>query len=324
MEKTKTKTKTKTKAKEKEKITVPVILGPTAVGKTDFALRVAEEFGYEILSCDSRQVYRHMDIGTAKPSILERGRVRHWLIDVLEPSEPYSAFAFAADALRVIRGAREGGKKILICGGAGLYYYILACGAGPLEEADLGMRAVLEEEARERGGAALHVRLAGVDPAAASRIHPNDVQRLVRALDVSCRGGRPMSSRWSVSRPPEDIDFRAVVLSRPRDVLYGRINRRVDAMFEMGLWDEFLALRRMGYAEGSPGMACVGYRELFGVESGDMGIGRAAELIKRNTRRYAKRQMTWFRNKVFGARVDADVSDERGDFLMDLFKAGLF
>jgi tRNA dimethylallyltransferase len=120
--------------------------------------------------------------------------------------------------------------------------------------------------------------------------------------------------------PPEDIEFRTVIISRPREVLYDRINKRVDAMFERGLMDEFLALCRMGYAVDSPGMICVGYRELFGVERGEIDLGQAAELIKRNTRRYAKRQMTWFRNRVQGARVD--VQDERGDFLDDWFGEG--
>ena len=301
-----------------EKIRVPVVLGPTAVGKTAFALRAAEAFGFEILSCDSRQIYRGMDVGTAKPTAEERARARHHLVDILEPSEAYSAFAFAGDALRVIRGARENGKKILICGGTGLYYHILSSGGAPLDGADLELRGALQDEARERGTAALHARLQAVDPAAASKIHPNDLQRLLRALEVALRTGQPMSSLYGAGSPPEDIDFRAVVVSRPREVLYGRINGRVDAMAGGGLWDEFLSLRRAGYAEASPGMVCVGYRELFGVERGQYGFDRAVELIKRNTRHYAKRQMTWFRNKAEGAEA-LEVSDERGDFLMDWF-----
>jgi len=300
-----------------EKTVVPVILGPTAVGKTSFVLRVAEAFGYEVVSCDSRQVYRYMDIGTAKPSPSERERVKHWMIDILEPDEPYSAFAFAGGALRIIREARESGKKILICGGTGLYYYVTLEGADRLDEADAGLRLRLQEEAREQGAARMHGRLAAVDPEAASKIHPNNLQRILRALDIFYRKGVPLSVLQKEGRQLEDIDFRAVVVSRPRDVLYGRINRRVDAMMEAGLWEEFMRLRAMGYGERAPGMVCVGYRELFGVERGEVGLDRAVELIKQNTRHYAKRQMTWFRNKTRCESVD--VADESGDFLMDWF-----
>jgi tRNA dimethylallyltransferase len=300
-----------------EKIIVPVILGPTAVGKTGFALRVAAEFGYEIISCDSRQIYRRMDIGTAKPSLEERGRVKPHLIDILDPSDPYSAFAFAEDALRVIREPRGFGKKKLICGGTGLYLHILRNGGAPLDGADIGLRGRLQEEAAEFGAAALHERLKAADPAAAAKIHPNDLQRVLRALDVLYRRGRPPSSlQGEAGNPPEDIDFRVAVISRPRDVLYGRINGRVDAMIERGLWDEFISLREAGYGAKSPGMICVGYKELFDVESGKIDIARAAELIKQNTRRYAKRQMTWFRNKVEGA-LFLDAADEDGDFLCE-------
>ncbi|MDR0330664.1 MAG: tRNA (adenosine(37)-N6)-dimethylallyltransferase MiaA [Chitinispirillales bacterium] len=300
-----------------EKIIVPVILGPTAAGKTSFVLRAAEEFGYEVVSCDSRQIYRHMDVGTAKPTARERERVRHWLIDVLDPSEAYSAFAFAEDALRIIREARGRGKKILICGGAGLYFYILRGGARRLPGADLGLRESLLDEARGRGAGALHERLRGVDPVGASNIHPNDLQRVLRALDVFYRRGRPLSSLQEERGLPQDVDFRVVAISRPRDVLYDRINRRVDAMAAEGLWGEFLRLRGMGYGERSPGMACVGYRELFAVERGEAGMARAVELIKRNSRRYAKRQMTWFRNKARCEHICA--ADEGGDFLIDWF-----
>jgi len=301
-----------------EKIRVPVVLGPTAAGKTGFALRVAEELGFEVLSCDSRQIYRGMDVGTAKPTAAERARVRHHLIDILEPSEAYSAFAFAEDALRVIRGAREIGKKILICGGTGLYYHILRSGAGRTDGADLTLRGELQDAARERGAEWLHGQLQVVDPAAAAKIHPNDTQRLLRALDVAYTTGKPISSLYGAGSPPADIEFREVVVVRPREELYGRINKRVDAMVGAGLWDEFVSLRRAGYAEASPGMVCVGYRELFGVERGECGIDQAMELIKRNTRRYAKRQTTWFRKKPEGASV-IEASDERGDFLMNWF-----
>jgi len=299
----------------KEKITVPVILGPTAVGKTGFVLRAAA-LGYEVVSCDSRQIYRRMDIGTAKPPPAERERVKHWLIDILDPSEPYSAFAFAEDALRIIRESHAAGKKILICGGTGLYFHILKSGAGPVDGADLKLRNELQRQASERGAAELYGRLQKADPLGASKIHPNDLQRVLRALDIIYRKGQPFSAFHDAKRPPEDIEFRTIVVSRPRDILYERINRRVDAMFKQGLWDEFRALRESGYTETSPGMICVGYRELFSVERGETSLYQAAELIKQNSRHYAKRQMTWFRNKT-KAECYIDVKDEDGDFLRE-------
>jgi tRNA dimethylallyltransferase len=300
-----------------KKITVPVILGPTAAGKTAFALRAARSLGCEIVSCDSRQIYRYMDIGTAKPSLEDRSAVKHHLVDILDPSAPYSAFAFADGALRIIRESCNHGKKILICGGTGLYFHILRNGGAPQDAADTEYRGILEEEARELGTTALHERLEAADPQAASKIHPNDLQRVLRALDILYRTGQaPSSLQREDNNPPQDIDFRIAVINRPREILYGRINKRVDMMIEQGLWDEFLSLRKMGYDEKSPGMICVGYRELFDVEKGNIDMSRAIELIKQNSRRYAKRQMTWFRNKTEGARF-FDVTDENGDFLYE-------
>jgi len=298
-----------------------VVLGPTAVGKTVFVLRAAEALGYGVVSCDSRQIYKGMDIGTAKPSIEERKCVTHWLIDILAPSEAYSAFAFASDALRVIREAHAAGKKILICGGTGLYFHLLENGAGPsgpLDGADIELRGALQKQASERGAGELYERLRNADPEAASKIHPNDVQRVLRALDIIYRKGEPISTFQEAMRPPEDIQFRTIVITRPRDILYERINSRVDAMFERGLWEEFRTLRESGYTETSPGMICVGYRELFDVEKGETSLKQAAERIKQNSRRYAKRQMTWFRNKTKALRyVDVRDEDEDGNFLCE-------
>ena len=306
--------------KDNEKIIVPVVLGPTAVGKTGFVLRAAEALGYGVVSCDSRQIYKGMDIGTAKPSIEERKCVTHWLIDILAPSQAYSAFAFASDALRIIREARAAKKKILICGGTGLYFHLLENGAGLssglLDEADIELRGALQKQASERGAGELYERLRKADPEAASKIHPNDVQRILRALDIIYRKGEPISTFQEAMRPPEDIQFRTIVITRPRDALYERINSRVDSMFEQGLWEEFRTLRESGYTETSPGMICVGYRELFDVERGETSLKQAAERIKQNSRRYAKRQMTWFRNKTKAERY-VEVHGDDSDFLYE-------
>ncbi|MCL2689764.1 MAG: tRNA (adenosine(37)-N6)-dimethylallyltransferase MiaA [Chitinispirillia bacterium] len=290
------------------KFVVPVILGPTAVGKTELVLDFAQKFGYEIISCDSRQIYRFMDVGTAKPSLGERGGVKHHLIDILEPSQTYSAFAFAQDALKIIRESARSQKKVLICGGTGLYFYILSGGADALSEADLEYRASLQSMAGESGAPALHEKLKVVDPQAASKIHPNDLQRLLRALDIFHRSGHSISSLQKKKSPSQDIDFRPVVINRPREILYERINRRVDMMIEQGLLEEFRSLRKRGYGETSPGMVCVGYRELFHLERGESSLKETADLIKQNSRRYAKRQMTWFRNKTEAVHIE--ISDE--------------
>jgi len=287
-----------------EKIVVPVILGPTAVGKTKLVLDLAREFGYEVISCDSRQIYRFMDVGTAKPTLEERDSVKHHLIDILEPAQTYSAFAFARDALSIIRESARFGKKVLICGGTGLYFYILSGGTEALSEADLEYRALLQKQAGESGAPALHEKLKVVDPQTASKIHPNDLQRLLRALDIFHRSGHSISSLHKKKSPPHDIDFRTVVINRQRDILYKRINERVDTMIEQGLMEEFRSLRERGYGETSPGMVCVGYRELFHFERGESGLKEASDLIKQNSRRYAKRQMTWFRNKTEAQHIE--------------------
>jgi len=299
------------------KIVVPVILGPTAVGKTEIVLDLARRHGYEVISCDSRQIYRFMDVGTAKPSLEQRSGVKHHLIDILEPPQTYSAFAFAQDALSIIRESARLGKKILICGGTGLYFYILSGGADALDEADLEYRALLQREAGESGAPALHEKLRVVDPQAASKIHPNDLQRLLRALDIFHRSGHPISSLQKKKNLPQDIDFRTVVINRPREILYKRINERVDTMIEQGLVEEFRSLRERGYGETSPGMVCVGYRELFNFERGESGLKEASDLIKQNSRRYAKRQMTWFRNKTEAQHIE--ISDEGSSQLYKWF-----
>ncbi|MFP4162816.1 MAG: tRNA (adenosine(37)-N6)-dimethylallyltransferase MiaA [Chitinispirillaceae bacterium] len=287
-----------------QKIKVPVILGPTAVGKTELSIQLAEHFGYEILSCDSRQIYRFMDIGTAKPSESEKKRVKHWLLDIISPDQPYSAFNFAQDALEIIRDRYKKGKNILICGGTGLYFHTLSRGMGMCSVADSEIRSELQKRVTLEGTEKLHEELGRVDPEAALKIHANDHQRIIRALGIFYQTGTPISSLQRSSNPPEDIEFQIFVLSRERDRLYERINRRVDSMMGNGLREEFGKLRHMGFQEKSPGMVCVGYRELFAVERNEKSLQEASELIKQNSRRYAKRQMTWFRNKTRGLHVD--------------------
>jgi tRNA dimethylallyltransferase len=290
-------------AKKSLRIHVPVLLGPTAAGKTAIALHLARARGWEIVSCDSRQLYRSMDIGTAKPLQEERGRVRHWLVDVLDPQERYSAAAFVNDAGSIIRGRAAEGVTTLVCGGTGLYFESLRKGIGPQVATDPALRDALIRRAAEEGSAALHRELSEKDPEAAAQIHANNVHRVVRALAVYQQTGRRISELKRFAVPPRDMAFAVAVLMPPRAVLYERINRRVDAMAHQGLWEEFMALRGRGYDERTPGLRCVGYQELFAVERGECSLDEAVEKIKQNSRRYAKRQITWFRAHHSGAET---------------------
>jgi len=236
-----------------------------------------------------------MDIGTAKPRKEDLGRVRHWLIDILDPQEQYSAAAFAQDALNVIRERAAQGIVTLVCGGTGLYFESLRRGIGPHVASDPVIRDALSLRAAEEGSASLHRELGEKDPEAAAMIHANNVHRIVRALAVFYQTGKKISELKRLAASPANIDFTIVALMPPRESLYERINARVEEMVRLGLWDEFRALRGRGFDERTPGLRGVGYQELFAVERGEVSLKEAAETIKRNSRRYAKRQITWFR-----------------------------
>ena len=289
-------------------ISVPVLLGPTAAGKSGIAFALARETGWEILSCDSRQLYRGMDIGTAKPSAAERAQVPHWLTDILEPSEEYSAGRFADEAAAIIRNRAKRGKRVLLCGGTGLYFKALQRGSGDRAPSDPALREALMQFARNNGSGALHRELVSVDPETAARLHPNDIQRIVRALALFRQTGTRLSDVAPEGTPPGDMRFSVIKLTMERSLLYDRINRRVDAMMRDGLRKEFRALAAAGYDRQSPGMRTVGYREFFDVENGTITESEAVALIQRNSRRYAKRQITWFSRQVEGMEVDASVT----------------
>jgi len=275
-------------------IQVPALLGPTAAGKTALALAIAEKNGWEIISCDSRQIYRFMDIGTAKPSAKEMDHVPHHLIDIIDPDVIYSVHAFVKYATAAIRELAGKGKVGLVCGGTGLYYEGLRKGIGPQVESDPVVRETLMSRAARDGSRTLYAELMEKDPESAEGIHSNDVQRIVRALAVFYQTGTKLSALKSMTAPPADLVFKTAVLVPPRELLYERINARVDRMVRQGLPDEFRTLRKKGYHVSSPGLQCVGYKELFAVERGECSFNDAVEKIKRNTRRYAKRQITWF------------------------------
>jgi tRNA dimethylallyltransferase len=268
------------------------------------AIGIAEGLGLEIISCDSRQIYKRMDIGTAKPSAAERASVKHWLVGIIEPSEKYSAFRFAHDASRIIRERAAGGRAVMVCGGTGLYFQALKNGIGPQVAADPQIRKRYAEMAERQGREAVWQRLKEVDPEAAQSSHAENLVRNIRALEVFETMGMTLSELKKRAVPPGDFEFHVIVPTLPRPLLYERINRRVDEMIQRGLWDEFQSLRAAGFTRESPGLGCMGYRELFDVEEKKTDLQSAIELIKRNTRNYAKRQLTWLRHQLRGTEVD--------------------
>lgn len=272
------------------------ILGPTAVGKTAVGIELALRCGAEIVSVDSRQIYREMDIGTAKPTPEERLHVPHHVVDVVFPDEPFTASDFQRLADAAIAAIRRRGKIPLLVGGAGLYFRALVDGLFEGPSADPEVRARLNAEADAEGTLVLHRRLSALDPEAASRIHPNDRMRLVRALEVYEQTGQPISrlqSQWRRSEPR--YPFVAFCLWRPREELNRRANARVKAMLALGLVDEVRRLREK-YPPHLKAFQGFGYRELWDYLDGKHSFEKAVELLKRHTHRYAKRQMTWFRS----------------------------
>ena len=273
------------------KVKVVVVLGPTGSGKSELAERLAAAMGAEIVNADSMQVYRGMDIGTAKPSPAAVARIPHHLLDIVPPDVNYSAARFRRDAAVAISEIdRRGGKPILV-GGTGLYIRALLQGLVDAPSCDDGFRRRLEGVA---GGELLR-RLAEVDPETAARLHPNDRVRIVRALEVFHQTGRPMSAvRTEHGFSGAFYETLKIGIRVGREELYRRIERRVDGMLEAGLVEEVRSLLAAGYDRKCKSMRAIGYKEIAAYLSGEVTLNEAVSLIKRDTRRYAKRQMTWF------------------------------
>ena len=290
------------------------VMGPTASGKTAFAIELARRHGGEIVSVDSALVYQGLDIGAAKPDAAERAGVPHHLLDMRQPWQPYSAAEFAVDARVAIEGILARGKLPVLAGGTGLYFRALLRGLAPMPEADPALRASLTAEAAQRGWAALHADLSRVDPAAAARIGPGDAQRIQRALEVFALSGRPISA-WQRDRPPPRLPLRVlklVLAPGERATLHARIARRFDAMLQAGFLDEVRGLRALPQLRGHPApldlpaLRAVGYRQAW--EHLD-GASSAAEFRDRAifaTRQLAKRQLTWLRGELDGRRFDPE------------------
>jgi tRNA dimethylallyltransferase len=294
-----------------------VILGPTAVGKTDVAIRLAERWGGEIISADSSAVYRGLDIGSAKPTPDEQRRVRFHLIDVADPSEVFTAARFRELALQAMTDIRARGKRVLIVGGTGLYLRVLLHGfslAPP--PADPEVRARWKAEVERVGAPALHARLQQIDPLAAARIHPNDAVRITRAFEVYEMTGVPIS-QWQ-QRAAAELPAIKIGLTMPREHLYARIDRRVDTMIAQGMLREVQTLLQNGYNPEQPALKGLGYRHLIGYIQGRVSWDEAVRLWKRDTRRFAKRQMTWFRREPGVHWVDASLGIEPTARLVEL------
>ena len=273
-----------------------VILGPTAVGKTDFSIREALKYGSPVISCDSRQIYREMSIGTAVPSEAQLAAVKHYFIHSHSVTEPYSAGRYEVDALALIRRLfDEGHETLVMAGGSGFYIDAMCSGLDDFPPADEQLRVSLTERLREEGVESLRFDLKRLDPESYNTIDIANGQRVVRALEVCLMTGRPFSSFKTSPQKKRDFEIEKIGLVRPRDVLYDRINRRVLEMVDDGLAEEVSGL--MCY-RGLPALQTVGYKEMFMYLDGRISLDRAIELIQRNTRHYAKRQLSyWNRDK---------------------------
>lgn len=274
---------------------VLVLAGPTAVGKTAVGLVLAKRKKAHIISADSRQIYKSLNIGTAKPKAEELRAVPHHMTDTLTPDLAYSAAAFAAEARRVMDELDSTGNHYIVVGGSGLYLRALTEGLVDIPSANPGIRRELKEFSKVKGNQALLQRLAECDPETAQRLSVNDGVRIVRALEVFMLTGKPLSLWFQEKRTGDDRNYKLVVMDLDRKTLYQRIEERVDQMMELGLLDEVKNLIKQGYRPDSPGLQTVGYQELMVHLAGKTDLNEAIRLIKRNTRHYAKRQLTWFR-----------------------------
>ncbi|MEG0292357.1 MAG: tRNA (adenosine(37)-N6)-dimethylallyltransferase MiaA [Anaerovoracaceae bacterium] len=273
-----------------------VVAGPTAVGKTEYAIEIAKEFNGEIVSCDSMQLYKYMDIGSAKPTIEERAIVKHYLIDEIHPKEEFSVVDYQKRSKAAIDEIFSKGKTPIIAGGTGLYLNAL------LFDMDFGetkanheYRNALYNIAETQGNEALHKLLKDKSEEIAERIHFNNVKRVVRALEAIELKGEELKPFENVKNRTTEYETCLICLTRNREELYDRINRRVDILLDQGLLEEVKGLIDMGFTSSDISMKGIGYKEIISFYNNEITLDEAIELVKRNSRRYAKRQLTWFK-----------------------------
>jgi len=300
-----------------------VIVGPTAVGKTELTIQLAERLGGEIVSADSRLFYRRMDIGTAKPTPEERGRVPHHLIDVADPDETWSLTLFQRAARQAIAEIHAHGRLSILVGGTGQYVRAITEGwQVPPQKPDHRLRERLEVWAEQIGNKGLHERLAVVDAEAAAKIDHRNLRRTIRALEVVLRTGRRFSAQRRRGEPPYEV--LQIGLNRPRSELYQRIDARIEAMFAAGLVNEVRGLLEAGYAPDLPSFSAIGYRQVIDHLRGEYSLEEAVRRMKRLTRQFVRRQANWFKAddpQIHWFRVGVDTVDEleklvRGTFAL--------
>lgn len=298
-----------------------ILAGPTAVGKTALSVRLAKAAGAEIISADSMQVYKGMDIGSAKIRPEETEGVPHYLVDVLEPEEEFNVVRFQQMALEAAEKIYARGRIPLIVGGTGFYIQALLYDIDFTEnDGDTAIRRSLEQTAAEKGGEYLHELLQKADPEAALQIHPNNVKRILRALEFYQQTGKKISEHNQQERAKESpYNFAYFVLNDERSRLYERIDRRVDLMMEQGLLDEVRSLKERGVKKESTAMQGLGYKELYSFLDGEISLEEAVRIIKRDTRHFAKRQITWFkreRDVIWADRSVIGSEDAVLDFML--------
>lgn len=272
------------------------VVGPTASGKTDYAVELALKCGGEVVSCDSMQIYKHMDIGTAKPTADEMKGVKHHMIDIIEPNESFSVARFSEMARECIDDILLRGKTPVLCGGTGLYFDSTINNINFIQmDTDEEYRKDLESAAKEFGNEYVYKILKRVDEESAESIHPNNLKRVIRALEIYKTTGKKKSEldKEQLSEPLYEPEITG--LMRDREVLYDRINKRVDIMMEKGLVDEVSELIKMGIDTDATSMQAIGYKEIIEYLDGKTNLSDAVDKIKRESRRYAKRQLTWFK-----------------------------
>ena len=301
---------------------VIIIVGPTASGKTNLSIELAKRMDGEIISADSMQIYKYMDIGTAKPTKEEMQGIKHYLIDEVLPSEDFNVVRFKELAEKYIEKILEMGKQPIVAGGTGLYISSLINNINFSEsESDWELRETLKKEAEELGPEYLHKKLQEVDPTSAMNIHPNNIKRVIRALEVYYQTQKPISYHNEISRTiPPKYEFILIGLTMDRQVLYERINKRVDIMIQNGLVDEVNKLVNLGYADSIISMQGIGYKEILEFLRNNITLEQAIENIKQGTRRYAKRQITWFK-RITGIRwFNIDNSGNNTNVFNEIFE----
>ncbi|MCK4371612.1 MAG: tRNA (adenosine(37)-N6)-dimethylallyltransferase MiaA [candidate division Zixibacteria bacterium] len=284
-----------------ESSTIPIICGPTGSGKTRIAVELAARFPIEVVSADSRQIIKHLDIGTAKPTAEECNKVRFHLVDLIEPGEGYSAYRFVDDACAALADIIGRDRIPVLVGGTGLYLRALTDGVVEIDNEDTTIRNQLQDEMTRIGQQAMYDQLARVDPTEAARLHPNNQVRVIRALEIYRLTGRPKSELLAeTAHRKGEYSFEHFCLLPDRQELYAAIDRRVDQMMAAGWPAELERLVDAGMGEAIRQARVIGYGELLQFMDGELTLEAAVDLIKQNSRRYAKRQYTWFRNKTSG------------------------